>query len=530
MNWEHRSDDSVVLVVDPGDAVALEDIIREADLAGYVSLDLGAVERVLETGEAEVVARIDERRRPGSVHVSVAEDGMTATLHVLAPGEMATLLTHADVEAALAAADVKLGVDHLLLGTLPLHVSGEYLVATGWEPSRGGDGRVEYAVDVSHEFRPEGRSDGGVDFYSVATIPDVREGQLLAMLVNPTLGTPGRTVTGEPVPGQPGAEAVMPTGRNVTVSEDGRCLYAAIDGLLEVAGEKVSVRPDFVVPGDVDFETGSISFIGDVLVHGSVQPGFRVHAGGRVVIMGDVEDGEVESESLVWVRGAVVGEHSVVRSSGDVKVRTIHHGRIEARRSVYVEREAHEATILAGVDLVLEGARNRISGGATWAGHQVVAGEVGAVGGVATRINVGTDPFTAELLETLLLEQSEQERAWDRVQLAIAPFTQRPEQLAALPPDRRCAVERLMTITKSLDAQLTSIRERIAALQPTHDESRPRVVARHALRPGVVITIRGASYIVRNTQHRVAATAIDRRVTLTPVGGESVPTAPAMAI
>lgn len=529
MHWEQHGEE-VLLIVELDDVAGMEDVIREADAAGYEDLDVGAVERVLQTRDPEVVARFDARRVAGSVSVSVAADGMTATLRVSAPGELANPLRPADVEAALAAADVKLGIDHLLLGALPLHVSGEYLVATGWEPSPGRDGQIEYAVTVSQEFRPQARRDGGVDFHSVATIPDVRMGQLLAVLVNPTAGSAGRTVRGEAIPGETGASAVMPTGENVTVSEDGRRLYAAIDGLLEVTAEKVSVRPDFVVPGDVDFETGSISFSGDVVVRGSVQPGFRVHAGGRVVIMGDVDDGEVQSESLVWVRGAVVGEHSVVRSAGDVKVRTVHHGRLEARRSVYVEREAHEATILAGVNLVFEGARNRISGGSAWAGHQVIAGEVGAVGGVATRVNVGIDPFTAELLEALVAEQAEHERTAERVRLAVAPFKQRPDALAALAPDRRSAVERLLTIISSLDAQLAGIRDRIAALQPGEDDSRPRVVARQALRPGVVIAVRSARYVVRSTQHRVAATAIDGRVTLVPVGSEQVPVSPPMSL
>lgn len=529
MRWEQNGDE-VWLTVEPEDGTGMEDVVREADAAGYEGLDVEAVERVLQSGEPGVVARWDSRRRSGALTVSVDREGMTATLQVSAPGELAAPFTLADVEAALAEADVKLGVDHLLLGSLPLHVSGEYLVATGWDPAPGRDGQVEYTVTVSQEFRPQARRDGGVDFHSVATIPDVRTGQLLAVLVPPTAGTPGRTVRGEAIPAEPGADATLPTGENVTASEDGRRLYAAIDGLLEVTAEKVSVRPDFVVPGDVDLETGSISFSGDVVVRGSVQPGFRVHAGGRVVVMGDVEDGEVQSESLVWVRGAVVGEHSVVRSAGDVKVRTVHHGRIEARRSVYVEREAHEATILAGVDLVFEGARNRISGGSVWAGHQVVAGEVGAVGGIATRINVGIDPFTAELLEALLTEQSEHERTFERVQLAVAPFKQRPEVLAALASDRRTAVERLVTIASSLQAQLAGIRERIEALQPGEDDSRPRIVARQALRPGVVIAVRAARYIVRSTQHRVAATAIDGRVTLVPVGSEPVPMAPSMSL
>lgn len=526
MRWEERGEE-VWLIVEHGDTARVEHVVQEADAAGYSQLDVEAVERVLATATPEAVARSDERRRAGSLEVVVDAQGRTATLVITPAGELSTPITRDDVDAALAGAGVRLGVDHLLLNTLPLHVAGEYLVATGWEPQPGRDGYVEYLVDQTHEFRPAARADGGVDFHAVSTIPDVHTGQLLAALVDPTPGLPGRTVRGEQVPPPPGVAAELPTGQNVTVSEDGRRLYAATNGLLEVLGDQVSVRPDYVINGDVDLTTGSVSFSGDVIVEGSVQPGFSVRAGGQVVIMGDVDDAEVRGETLVWVRGAVVGEHSIVHCSGDVKVRTVHHGRIEARRSVYVEREAHEATILAGADLILERGRNRLSGGSAWVGNQVMAGEIGAIGAIPTRISVGSDPFTAELLEALVADVAEHRRNLERVELAVAPFIERPEVLAALADKRRRAVEQLITVAASLRAQVLDTDRRIAELQPAPDDARPRVVARSALRPGVVITVRGVPYAVRTTQHRVVVTAIDGRPTLVPVGSEPVPAAPA---
>ena len=525
MRWDERGD-AVWLVVERGDAAQVEDVVREADAAGYCELDVAAVARVLMSAEPEPVARLDERRGTGRLEVLVDDQGRTATLVVTPAGDLAQPLTHDDVEAALTSAGVRLGIDHLLLNTLPLQVRGEYLVATGWDPRPGRDGHVEYVVDQTHEFRPAARDDGGVDFRAVSTIPDVRAGQLLAALVDPTPGTPGRTVRGETVPPPPGAAAELPTGRNVTVSDDGRRLYAATNGLLEIVGGQVSVRPDYVVDGDVDLSTGSVSFSGDVIVRGSVRPGFSVRAGGQVVVMGDAEDADLQGETLVWVRGAVVGEYGTVRSGGDVKVRTVHHGRIEARRSVYIEREAHEATILAGADLIFERGRNRLSGGSAWVGNQVMAGEIGAVGAVPTRISVGVDPFTAELLEALVAEVAEHRRNLERVEAAVAPFAERPDALADLADNRRRAVEQLLAVAASVRAQVLDLDRRITELHPAVDDARPRVVARSALRPGVVVVVQGATYVVRSSQHRVVVTAIDGRPTLVPVGSEPMPTAP----
>lgn len=525
MRWEERHD-AVWLLADADGTTGVEDVVRECDAAGYDDLDVDAVERVLRSGTPEAVARIDARRRRGAVEVLVDPDGRTATLHLRPPGDLAPALTRDDVAAGLARAGVKLGIDHLLLDSLPLTVAGEYLVATGWDPVAGGDGKVEYLVDPVHEFRPEPRCDGGVDFRAVATIPDVEEGQLLAALVDPEPGTPGRTVLGEAIPAPPGAPAELPTGENVTVSEDGHRLHAATDGLFELVAGRISVRPEFVIDGDVGLERGSVSFSGDVIVHGSVRPGFSVEAKGRVVVMGDVEEAQVTGGTLVWVRGAVVGVSSVVHSGGDAKVRTVHHGRIEARRNLYIEREAHEATLLAGSDLVLESRRNRISGGTARAGHQILAGEIGAVGGATTRLHVGADPFVAELLESLRDEAAAHRRDLERVDAAIKPFVGRPDAVAALPPDRRRPVERLVSVAASLRAQIVELELRMDGLRADRDDTRSRIAARMAMRPGAVLGVCGSPYTVRTTQHRVAATCIDGRVTLVPLGSERVPRGP----
>lgn len=521
MEWAVRGDE-VWILVDRGEQLDIEQVVREADAAGYEGLDVEEVRRAVAGGESRAIARVGAGSA-GAVSVAVSDDAMTATLHVTAPGPAAAPFTRADVDAALDAAGVRLGVDHLLLASLPLHVSGSYLVASGWAAVPGPDGRVEYALSASSEFRPRARDDGGVDFRAVATIPGVSAGQLLAVLVDPSPGTPGRTVRGDVLPAEPGRPAVLPIGENVVESDDGQRLYAAIDGLLELQGARVSVRPDLVIPGDVDFTTGSVAFAGDVVVRGSVRPGFRVEATGRVVVLGDVEQAEVRAGSLVWVKGAVVGQRSVVRSGGDVKVRTVHEARVEARGSVYVERELADTTVLASVDLVLEAPRNRISGGTAWVGHQVTAGEIGAAGEVATRVIVGVDPFTAELRESLSAERAEHARALERVGDALRPFHADPGLLRRVSQERRRAAERLGAVERSLRARLGEVEARMAELEPRQDGSEPCVVARRALRPGVVLEMGQARLRLRRTEHQVVATESRGRIAFSPLSRAVAP-------
>jgi uncharacterized protein (DUF342 family) len=515
--WELRGDD-VWLSVAPNEEVTLEDLTAEVEACGYEDVDADALDEALAERQSRRVGVVGTARRPGFLAVTVDEDGMRASVRVYPPGPLAPALTTEDVHAALEAAGVTAGLDEAAIDALALDTSGIHPVAHGVEPVDGVDGDVEFVVEATHEIKPAPREDGGVDLYAAATIPKVRAGELLAHIVPETPGESGWTVRGEELLARKGRPPKLPKAKNVELTDDGTQLVATIDGLLELSHTHVAVRPDLTIPGDVDFESGSVDFHGDVMVNGSVRPGFHVRAGGRVIVAGDVEQAEVEAESLVWVRGAIVGDRCVVRSNGDVKVRTVHEGRVEARGSVFVEKEANEATILASVDLVFESPRNRLVGGTAWVGHEVVAAEIGAVGEIPTRVTVGIDPFTAEEIQTLQADRTTQLATLDRVKASVGQFIDRPEALDALDPDRRSAVARLLTAHESLIDRLAQIEHRLEELQRRgDDETVPRIVARLAMRPGVLLTVRRARRTVDVPRFRVAAVEIAGGLELQPL-------------
>lgn len=530
MIWELRGED-VWLALAPNESVTLDDLVAETELVGYEEVDAEALEALLADRQSRRVAVVGVARHPGAVAVTVDEDGMRAHVRIYPPGAQAPALTWDDVRAALAEAGVTHGIDDAAIEALALDVQGTHVVAHGIEPVDGEDGDVEFVVEATHEIKPAPREDGGVDLYAAATIPKVSAGELLARVKLPTQGTSGWTVRGEELLARNGRPAKLPPTKNVDLTEDGTELVATIDGLLELSYARIAIRPDLTINGDVDFESGSVDFHGDVLVNGSVRPGFRVKAGGRVIISGDVDHAEVEGDSLVWVRGAVVGDRCIVRSNGDVKVRTVHEARVEARGSVFIEKEANDATILASRDLVFESPRNRLVGGTVWVGHEVVAAEIGAVGEIPTRVTVGIDPFTAEEIQALHAEKSAQAATLERVTTSVGQFLEKPELLERLDDDRRSAVTRLLTAHESLVERLDGIERRLEELQRrADDEGQPRIVARLAMRPGVLLTVRKARRTVDVPRFRVAATEVAGAIELVPLERDAarIPRATAM--
>lgn len=515
--WEQRGDD-VWLSIAPNEALTLDDLLTEVARVGYESIDTDALEEALAERQSRRVAVVGVARRPGAVVATVENDGMSASVRIYPAGPMAPALTPADARASLEAQGVTHGIDDAVLDALAYDQTGVHVVARGIEPVDGEDGDVIYEVEATHEIKPAPREDGGVDLHAAATIPKVTAGELLATVVPETPGESGWTVHGEELLARKGRPPKLPKTKNVELTSDGLQLVATIDGLLERSHTHIAVRPDLTIAGDVDFETGSIDFHGDVLVNGSVRPGFHVHAGGRVIISGDVEQAEVQAETLAWIRGTAVGDRCVIRSNGDVKVRTVHEARIEARGSVFVEKECNDATILASGDLVLESPRNRIVGGSAWAGHEVIAAEIGAVGEIPTKITVGIDPFTAEELQALQAERTTQLATLDRVKASVGKFVEKPALLEGLDAERRAPIDRLLTAHQALIDRVAQIDIRVSELtRVNEDEGVPRIVARLAMRPGAVLAVRRSRRTVDVPRFRVAAVEIAGAVELQPL-------------
>lgn len=517
MIWEQR-EGGIWLVLTPADAVDADAVLAEADACGYDELDHDAIAEVLEDRQARLVGTVNTSRRPGAVAVTVDDDGMAAYVRIYPPGPMAPELTPADVLTALENAGVTTGIDEESLAELPLDQTITRRIASGVEPEDGIDGELVFLVEQTISVKPLQREDGGVDMWAEATIPNVEADDPLAEVIPPTDGTSGWTVKGEELLARKGKPAVIPPLKNVVWSEEGTHLLAGIDGLLELSPARMAVRPDLTIRGDVDFKTGSIDFHGDVVVQGDVRPGFRVKAGGRVVVQGDVDQAEVVAESLVWIRGAAVGTTCIIRCNGDIKIRTVHEARVEARGSVFIEKEASEAMILASQDLVFESPRNRLVGGTVLVGREVVAAEIGAVGETLTRVSAGIDPFTAEEDATLVAERTEKSTMLERISPAATALRKNPEQLEAMDDDRRAAAERLLALYESLVARLEEIERRLAEIRPADDpDSKPRIIARTAMRPGVMLTVKRARRIVDVPRFRVAAVEVAGGVELVPI-------------
>lgn len=305
------------------------------------------------------------------------------------------------------------------------------LVACGTPPVKGDDGFIRFAMSIDQEqHRPNENEDGSVDYKDVIRLNNLKKGQLIAELVPPEPGKPGLAVTGEPIPYKPGKEARFKVGKNVVMNPEQTALYAAIDGLVTRTDKgKINVFPIYEINGDVDYNTGNISFVGTVIIRGNVLTGFKVSAAGDIRVIGGVEGAELDAGGSIEISSGIIGYNKgLIKAGHNVKSSFIQDGNVHAGEDIIVSQSIMHSNIRAGRDVICSGAKGLIVGGNIQAGEKVTARIIGNPMSTTTTVEVGVLPELRNELADLRLAFKENLGSLDKTDKALTIL----DQLASL--------------------------------------------------------------------------------------------------
>lgn len=352
--------------------------------------------------------------------VYVSSDRMYAFIMAFPPTGWGKELDRGLIYEALEKKKVTYGVDEELLDKLSEDYNRYFhlfLIAKGNKPMNGDNG---YIVDyfLRHVERlPEMDEFGNVDYTSLGSEQNVKKGDLICEVIPPTEGIAGRTVLNQELRCRNGKSVSLPKGKNTEVSEDGYKLLAAIDGRVEFSGRYFSVRPLLEISGNVDYSTGNINFIGDVLIKGDVCSGFSVRAMGDIKVCGVVESCEIEAGGdLIVVKGIVGNMETIVRSHHNIYSKYLVNSIVHARKNVHTDSIRYSNVYSDGEVEVCSG-RGLIVGGQIRAAQGIEAKTVGSVYESPTSIILGGQPYASfekELLTRTIKEMKEEMEKLER--------------------------------------------------------------------------------------------------------------------
>ena len=267
-------------------------------------------------------------------------------------------------------------------------------VALGTPPTAGEDGRLDMKIDEHVHLHVDVR--GKVDWHDHGRREDVTEGTPLACILPPTPGVHGIDVRGariEPKPGRPldPARVIGEGARQNATQPD--LIEAASNGHFHRDRQRrLCVQPQMIVDGDVDFRHGNIDTKLSVLVKGDVKAGFSIKSAGDIEVMGVIEDARISAQGKLVVRGGILPGAHRVKAHGDIDARYVSNREVKCH-TLRVGGSLRWSRVMATGDVV---AKEILAGELICAGS-ITVDQLGNADGLATRIQVGTNPLEERL-------------------------------------------------------------------------------------------------------------------------------------
>lgn len=353
----------------------------------------------------------------------LSSDKLYAWVFVLPPTGGGAELTSELLRRAMVQNEITFGVDGKLINRLPREKHRYfklYRIAVGKRAFDGQNGNIVDNFPRVLEWSLEANEYDQVDYTALNLICNVKEGEEICRLIKPTEGEPGRTVTDQEIPAKSGKSVPLPRGKNTDISEDGDSLLAAISGHLEFTGHCFQVKPVLDIPGDVDFSTGNIKFLGDVNIKGDILSGFAVRAMGNIQVGGVVESGTVvEAGGDLLVSKGIVGDGStIIRVQRNLLSKYIENSTVYVRENLQTDGIINGQVYCDG-EIQVRSGRGSIMGGRVWAAKLISAKAVGSRSECRTTISLGGLPCTHFERKTVQQELKELEQEAERLEAQL---------------------------------------------------------------------------------------------------------------
>lgn len=398
----------IVSPVGSGKAIPESEVINIITTRGLQNFDRDIVKKLIKQANGEYSKIGEVPINPindSGASIQISQDEMKAYLIITPPKSSGCDLETDEIVSILKSNGVVVGVKNDVLNKLmdyPIY-NDPILVAEGVKVKNGKDSEIHYNFNVNKDEIHLTEEDGKVDFKNLNIIQNVVAGQILATKEPATRGEPGRTVTNKLIMQKEGKEISIVPGKNTHLTEDGLSIISDKNGQVMLYAGKVTVEEVFTVPGDVNLKTGNITFLGTVVIQGSVEDGFSVKASGNIEIHGGVGKCVLEADGDIIISQGFMGKHEgTIRAGKSVYAKFIENAKkVDAYEGVYVQDGIMNSLIDATKEITCVGKRATIVGGRLRAGELVKSKTLGSGANVFTIVEVGIDPKKRQRLDEL---------------------------------------------------------------------------------------------------------------------------------
>ena len=496
------------------DVIELSKIIREA--AGVRRKLADEFVEVMPEEEEEISAQENapeteadtENEEMAGIIIDISRDQMIATVRY--DTSKGTKLPQVeDIKAALEEKGVVYGINEETIKNGVTSLT-PFVAAEGKQVQHGENARIERKFDLSQKNRPKIDEFNRADYKDMGLFVLVKKGDLLAVRIPQTEGTPGKNIFGLDVPARTGRPIPMPQGKNTEVRNENE-LYAMIDGQIVDSTRKIDIDPHLDIRSSVGTGTGNIDFTGSVSIKGNVEAGFVVKATGDIEIGGMINGAEVYGRN-VMIKGGINGQNrGIVKAVEDVQAQFAENANIEAGRDVSIIDAILHSNVRAGNRVYVEERRGIITGGSVAAGEEIRCKMVGNAAAVVTRMAVGVDPTVQQRYIEICRECKEDRGRLKQITQMLNTLSK--IDVSRLPQQR---IDQINVLTRSqfpLAGKIKRAEKEIQSLEEAMGRMKDgKIRVADTVYPGVRITINSVIMNVQSSIRRCLLTVKDERI------------------
>ncbi len=270
----------------------------------------------------------------------------------------------------------------------------KFIIARGKPAKPGRNGVIKYFFESENNNFGKELASGKFDYRERGEIPNITQGTVLAEKIPAIQPINGITVHGSQIEVPAPNDLNLDCGQGVEISKDGLQAVAAANGRPDISlTGKVSVFPEKIIKGNVDFRTGNVKFSGDIIVHGSILPGFSVTGGNLTV--NDIDEADVNISNSLSVKNNING--SLIKTGVLLTAQIIKKSKIIAHGDVVVQKEIIDCTIITSGKVIVP--RGRILASTIHAAKGIEAMNIGSEVSTPCNLFPGSDDHAKDILK-----------------------------------------------------------------------------------------------------------------------------------
>lgn len=516
--YELKKDGNQTLIKIFSDSVNPHVILESLGKEGF-SVSFQQVENLIKSGAGEWTQLTG--RDPDEIEVRISADRMKADIKFNSsdPPDPAT---HDKIKTKLKEAGVVKGINSEILERstdISTGKTSEWIcIASGKAPVDGIDASLEISVATEQRGPLNSDTAAQVDLKNLGIIHNIQKGSIIAKKIPLKEGIDGFDVMGKTLKAKKAKDILIKPGNNTELSEDGLELIATENGQLLRDKNKFTVEKVFCVKGDIDYSTGNLDFLGSISISGSVKEDFSVNANEKLEISGVVEGAHISSGKDMFIKSGVRGMgKGFIKCGRDLHVEYMDQCDTIVKKDLFFKRGLMHCDIeTEGAIKLVDGGKGVIAGGNLKAGTEIECSVLGTKMGTKTSLQVGLSPeLTKKKVD--LIQNMENLKARNGILEKNLVYLSKIMKDTGLTEKQKLLASKYGKLHFQLLGKIEKIENYISEIEKVIETAKKigRVKVRGICYPGVKVSIRKETFVVRDVLENVCFISEDGSVKIT---------------